>query len=80
MKTFEHCKLKFEHINRYGEKMTLVLAKDMTMWLHHSDINEDFENMRAIFTKNCDYIFNQEEQAVITNFNELAIKIIKLTK
>ena len=65
MKQFKNPINRKEFVNQYGETMTMVMSANATIWIHHTDCNEDFEKL-SIF--GIEFILNTEEQNAITEF------------
>ena len=65
MKYFKNPIHRKEFVNQYGETMNMVMSANSTIWIHHDDCNEDFENINIFGLK---FILNVEEQNAITNF------------
>jgi hypothetical protein len=65
MKHFKNPIHREEFVNQYGETMNMVMSANSTIWIHHNDCNEDFENINTFGLK---FILNVEEQNAITNF------------
>lgn len=73
--------LKTEYTNPHGEKMTLIMRKDDSLWFKHQDCNGDFENFKDLVkgknSKNFKYVLTKDEQVVILNFITLSTNIIE---
>ena len=65
MKEFKNPINRKEFVNQYGETMTMVMSANATIWVHHSDCNDDFEKLIIFGLK---YILNSEEQNAINEF------------
>lgn len=65
MKEFKNPINRKEFVNQYGETMTMVMSANATIWIHHSDCNDDFEKLIIFSLK---YILNSEEQNAINEF------------
>ena len=73
MKYFKNPLSRKEFVNQYGETMVMVMSANTTIWVHHDDCNEDFENLNLFIVK---YILNVEEQKAITEFMKECKNII----
>ena len=75
MKYFKNPLNRKEFVNQYGETMVMVMSANATIWVHHDDCNEDFENLTLFIVK---YILNVEEQKAITEFMKECTNILKV--
>jgi hypothetical protein len=73
MKYFKNPLNRKEFVNQYGETMVMVMSANATIWVHHDDCNEDFENLTLFIVK---YILNVEEKKAITEFIKECTNII----
>ena len=64
MKYFRTPLHRKEFVNKFGEKMTMVMTKNTTIWIHHEDCNKDFEK----FDEDFDYIMDKDERDAISTF------------
>lgn len=78
MKHFKNPIHRTEFVNQYGETMSIVMSANSSVWIHHDDCNEDFEN---ISTFSLNFILNVEEQNAITTFiKECEVILQKMIK
>lgn len=78
MKTFNEPLLKEEFVNEHGEKITLVqCSTDTSIWVHHTDCNEDFEEMKIFLLK---YHLSLEERKMLLEFCLKSIEFEKTLK
>ena len=75
MKYFKNPLNRKEFVNQYGETMVMVMSANSSIWVHHDDCNEDFENLNLFIVK---YILNVEEQKAITEFMKECTNIIEI--
>jgi hypothetical protein len=69
--------LTIEHVNVHGEKMTLVLDKDNSLWFKHDDCNTKFESFNKLQVKgNFKYVLSKEEQIVFKGFVDMATNFL----
>jgi lipopolysaccharide biosynthesis protein len=77
MKRFKNPIHKKEFTNKFYEKMTMVMTRNSTIWIHHEDCNEDFEKLGETFN----YILDSDEVNAINDFIDecetICIKMIE---
>ena len=64
MKKFKNPIHRKEFTNKFGEKMTMVMSANCSVWIHHEDCNKDFEKVGEGFN----YILDRDEMNAITEF------------
>ena len=81
MKTFENPILKTEFTNMFGEEMTLVLDRDLKLWMYNSDSsNKDFKEITNMLGESpyLGYVLSGDEKNVFYGFLDIAKKTIEL--
>lgn len=73
MKTFKNPINRKEFTNKFGEKMTMVMSANCSVWIHHEDCNKDFEKLGEKFN----YVLDKDEIDAITQFIAESQNIIK---
>ena len=72
MKNFKNAIHKKTFENGFGEVMTMVMTDKGSVWIHHEDCNEDFEE----FGKTFNYTLDKDERDAIMDFVNEAIATI----
>ena len=73
--------LKIEYINVTGQKMTIAMNGDFSIWFKHEYYNQDFEQMKDILKtgprNSFKYVLFEEETDIVDNFMTLARNVAK---